>query len=151
VSVMATAAELKDRIRDGWHTIWNVGDLDAVDDLMAPDYVREAATLGVETREGFKATVAAVRAGFPDLYLEIDDMVCEGEKVVTRWTVRGTHRGRFLDLPPTGQAAVLRGVTISTFRNDQVVSDWLTWDPSDMARAVGVTFLGGWASEDANE
>jgi steroid delta-isomerase-like uncharacterized protein len=140
--VAASSSSLKEMIAEGWDAIWNRGELAAVDALMAPAYVREAANMGAQDRAQLKATVVGVRASFPDLRLDIDEMVGEGTSVATRWTVSGTHAQSFIGVPPTREHVVLRGVTISRFSEGRVASDWLTWDPLDMVRALGIVFIG---------
>jgi steroid delta-isomerase-like uncharacterized protein len=132
----------KEAIAAGWDAIWNRGEPGAVDELMAPGYVREAANLAPQDREQLKATVVAVRTSFPDFRIDIDQILAEGSTVATRWTCSGTHTQAFGGVPPTRQHVVLRGVTISTFEGGRVVSDWLTWDPLDMVRALGIVFIG---------
>ena len=77
--------------------MWNRGDAAAVEELIHEDMVEHGATGGTGGgREDARRTVAGFRAAFPDLVLEIDDLVGEGEHVVLRWTGRGTHEGAFL-------------------------------------------------------
>jgi len=141
-ALISSDSALKHAIADGWDAIWNHGDLAVVDVLMAPGYLRETPNLEPQDREQFKGTVVRVRASFQDLRLEIDEMIGEGSTIATRWTVSGTHAGSFFGVPRTNQRVLLRGVTISKFSGDQVTSDWLTWDPVDMVRALGIMFIG---------
>ena len=72
---------------------FNEGDTAVIDELVAGDYAIHAAGPEVRGPEGMKRFVAMYRTAFPDYHAAIDDQVAEGDKVVTRWTVRGTHRG----------------------------------------------------------
>jgi steroid delta-isomerase-like uncharacterized protein len=143
--MLAESRELegrKLRICQGWDAIWNRGELDATEELLAAAYVRETANVGRQDLRDFKRMVRSVRSGFPDLRLEVDEMVGEREKVATRWSVSGTQTGTFLGMPAIGRKISLRGVTISTFQGDLVIADWVTWEPPDMMRALGILFIG---------
>jgi steroid delta-isomerase-like uncharacterized protein len=75
-------------------------DLSLVDDLLAPEFVDRSPMGGLPpTREGVKLLFAGLHAAFPDLRVEIDEQVAEGDTVVTRKTFNGTHEGAFLGVP----------------------------------------------------
>lgn len=133
---------LKQRIREGWDSAWNQGDLTAVDELMTPDYVRCARDRDPLDREQFKDMIVTVRRAFPDLLLVPEDMIREDDRVVTKWRVQGTHCGIFYGAPPTNELVTIGGLTLSTFRGDQIVSDWLTWDAEDMIGFLGIISIG---------
>src|SRR4028119_364722 len=94
--------------------MFNKGNLDAADELLAPDYVdHDPAMLeDVHGPEGFKEYVGAYRSAFSDIHLEIEDQIAEGDKVVTRWTGTGTHDGELAGIPPTGNRVTLPGVGV---------------------------------------
>ncbi len=83
---------------------FGTGDLKAMEAVLAPNVVdltpKEGQTPGVE---GFKERIIEFRNGFPDLTLTIETMIAEGDRVAERVTVRGTHRGEFLGVAPTGK------------------------------------------------
>ena len=85
----------KAQVRRVIEEIYNRGDLDVVDEVAASDLVIHASSEDIRGRDGVKRYVAALRAGFPDLHLTIEDQIAEGDMVVTRWTARGTHAGEF--------------------------------------------------------
>lgn len=80
--------------------IYNRGDLTAVDELAASEMVIHAASGDIVGREGVRQYVAALRTGFPDLEVTVEEQIAEGDMVVTRWTARGTHAGVFQGSPP---------------------------------------------------
>ncbi|HSA79989.1 MAG TPA: ester cyclase, partial [Geminicoccaceae bacterium] len=80
----------KAQVRRVIEEIYNRGDLAVVDELAASDLVIHASSQDIRGRDGAKQYVAALRAGFPDLHLTVEDQVAEGDMVVTRWTARGT-------------------------------------------------------------
>lgn len=77
---------------------WNEGRLEVVDEIFAPTYVNHFTG---ETPATLKQKVAAVRAAFPDVQVAIDDQMVEGDRVVSRWTARGTQEGDFMGAPAT--------------------------------------------------
>ena len=82
--------------------MFNAGNLDVADELLAPDYVDHDPTLpeDVHGPEGFKEYVATYRSAFPDLHIQIEDQIAEGDRVATRWTGTGTHNGELRASPP---------------------------------------------------
>ena len=89
--------------------------------------------------QGMRQLVNLYRSAFPDLHFTIEEEVAEGDKVVTRWTARGTHKGELMGIPPTGRQATVTGITINRIANGKIVEDW---PPSDMMaylQQVGVS------------
>ena len=75
--------------------VYNRGDLGAVAEVASSDLVIHAPSGDIRGHEGAREYVAALRTGFPNLTITIEDQVAEGDMVVTRWVARGTHRGPF--------------------------------------------------------
>ena len=100
-----SAAEHKAAMRRIPTEVFNQGSLAVADVVIAPDYVEHVPLPpGFPTGvEGFKQFVAALRQAFPDFQYTVEDELAEGERVVLRLTARGTHRGAFQGLPPTGK------------------------------------------------
>ena len=92
-------------------------------ELMAPDFVNRTAPPGAPTGpEGMLATFNRVlRPAFPDLSVEIHDQVAEEDKVTTRKTIRGTHRGELLGIAPTGKRVEIDVIDIVRLANGRYV------------------------------
>lgn len=104
--------------------VWNKGNLDAVDDLLAEDYTHLTPPPGMEpTREGFRKYVAMMKDAFPDLNLTVKDTIADGDKVVQRYTGEGTHEGELMDIPPTGNRIQIDGISIYTVQGGRIVED----------------------------
>jgi predicted ester cyclase len=74
--------------------VWGKGDEAALEELLAPSFVDHDALPGqTPDLQGHRQVLAAFRGAFPDLDVATEDVVAEGDKVVSRWTARGTHRG----------------------------------------------------------
>jgi predicted ester cyclase len=91
--------ENKALVRRYFEEIWDKGNLELIDELFTTNFVRHGptATEGeVRGPEAFKDLVSMYRSAFPDLRVAIEDLIAEGERVVTRWRTRGTHQGELL-------------------------------------------------------
>lgn len=75
-------------------------------------------------KEGFKQFIYSLWKGFPDIRIIFEDIIIEGNKVVCRYYLTGTHKGEFMGLGPTGEQFKVNGITIFYFRNSKVVDCW---------------------------
>jgi steroid delta-isomerase-like uncharacterized protein len=117
----------------------NKGNLDVVDELVARDYVYSApGSPEMRGPEGFKQLISMYRSAFPDMQMTEDDMIGEGDKVVSRWTATGTHRGELMGIPPTGKRATVTGIIISRIAGGKVVEDHEVLDSMGMMQQLGV-------------
>ena len=118
---------------------WNEGRLEVLDDIVGPNYVNhDPAVPGLpDGPAGLKPILAGFRAAFPDLHFTIDDLIAEGDRVVTRWTMRGTHLGEFAGLPPTGRQVVSGGMQIERLENGQIVEHWRKSDDLGLMQQLG--------------
>jgi len=118
---------------------WNQGNMALLDEFWAPNYVNHDPTNPeVRDLEGFKQWVIAARTAFPDLNVTIDDLIAEGDKVVTRWTFRGTQKGEFGKIPATGKQVTFMGITISRFVDGKTVESWWSDDDLGLLQQLGV-------------
>ena len=88
--------------------------------------------------EGYKQTLAMAFAAFPDWHLTIEDMIAEGDKVVLRYTIHGTHQGAFQGIPPTGKQFTVTGITIGYFVNGRCVDLRTEFDNLGLLQQLGV-------------
>lgn len=121
--------------------IWSNQNLDVVDELYPEDHVRHDPADpqgGVNGVEAYKQLVAGYFRAFPDLHFTVDDMIAEGDKVVTRWTATGTHKGELMDIPPTGTNVSVTGISIQRIENGKVLEEWVNWDTMGLMQQLGV-------------
>lgn len=111
----------------------NPGRLDRLDEIVSPDFDGPAGR-GVA---GFTASMAALRAGFPDLAYAIEDVVAGGDRVAVRWVWRGTHTGPFRSLAPTGKKVVSAGMAIFQITGGKLGRAWLETDRLGFLQALG--------------
>ena len=109
-------------VRDFVERAWNAGDESVFEEHLAPDFG------GPGGRERFKATVLGFRAAFADFHLDVHDMFGVDDRVVTRFTMRGTHRGEFLGVSPAGRTIAVDGIAIDLMRGDKRVDGWAQID-----------------------
>jgi steroid delta-isomerase-like uncharacterized protein len=118
--------------------VFSRGELDAVDEIMAPGSVGHAPPDVLEGPDGVRAFVSSIRSAFPDLEFDVRDLIAEGETVVVRWVARGTHEGEFQGIPPTGETIEMTGITIERFEDGRIVEGWTNRDALGMLQQLGV-------------
>ena len=128
-------------IRRWFQEVWSEGREASIDALMDPGCLVHG--LGQEMRgpESFKAFHSAYRNAFPDVRLNIDDIVAQGDIVAARWSGTGTHRGNGLKVPATGRQVQLSGMTFARVQNGKLVEGWNVFDQMGMYLQLGVVSL----------
>ena len=117
---------------------FNRGNLGLADELVSGNYVWHGPG-GTDVRgpEGFKQVASMYRTAFPDASLTIEDIIAEGDKVVIRWTARGTHQCELMGVAPSGRRVTVPGITISQVVDGKIVEEWETFDQLGMFQAIG--------------
>lgn len=118
--------------------VYNKGNLAAVDDYVAADFVIHAPSGDIPGPAGARQFVAMLREAFPDFHTTIEDQVADGDMVVTRWIAEGTHLGEFQGIPPTGKHRTMSGIDIDRIVADKVVECWTNTDDLGLMRQLGV-------------
>lgn len=98
-------------------------------------------TAGMPSRSGLEVVKEGLHVSlnaFPDLHLNIDDEIAAGDKVVSRWTMAGTHQDELLGIPPTGKRVRQTGVTIYRLANARIAELWFFPDNLGMMQQLGV-------------
>jgi steroid delta-isomerase-like uncharacterized protein len=127
-----------DTLRRTWQATWNQGRLEALDNLLAPDYAPHHSLNPVLGPEGVKQLVAGFQSALPDLEFEIEDLIDAGEKLVVRWSLSGTHQAELFGLAATGRRIKLTGISIYRLAAGQVVESWDELDLFSLLDQVGV-------------
>jgi steroid delta-isomerase-like uncharacterized protein len=114
--------------------------LDILDELLAPDYINHTpATPDLPTGpEGVKGVVTMFRSAMPDLRVIVQEMIAEGDKVATRYTLEGTHRGELFGVPPTGQRLSIKSISVERVSEGKIREHWRVTDSLDMMQQLGV-------------
>ena len=118
--------------------VWSKGNFTIVDEIYTPDFVCHF-VVGPEWRgrEGIKQQVTEHRASFPDWKEHIEDIIAEGDKVVTRFTSRGTHKGEFQGIAPTGNQVTIGEVAIYRIADGKIAEQWGFPDSMGLLRQIG--------------
>jgi len=103
----------------------------------APGFIGHSLSRGdMNLEQTIQYLVMAVSA-FPDLNVDIDDILAEGDKVVTRYTLKGTHKGTFMGIPATGKQIVTKAVEIDKIVKGKIVERWDFSDNLGMMTQLG--------------
>ena len=134
---MSTEAN-KALMRRFYEEFWCKGNPEAVDELVSPAYVDHQLPDGwPKGPDGLKMLVREWRTGFPDMSETIDDMIAEGDRVVGRFTLTGTHRGPFFGIEPTGTRLEITGIDIVRFEDGRIAEWWYNEDTLGILRQLG--------------
>ncbi len=129
--MMPGIEENKALVRRWIEEILTQGYLERAEDLFTRNYVLHDPSfpLDVHGPKGAKRYVTAYRKAFPDARFVVEDQIAEGEKVVTRWTARGTHRGEFLGIAPTGERVTVSGIEFDHIVGGKIDEAWVGYHP----------------------
>jgi len=131
----AAARRAYDALNQGFRT----GNLAALDDVIAANIVDHNPAPGQGTGlEGAKQAFSQFFAAFPDLQFTVEDMIAEGDKVASRVTARGTHKGDFQGLPATGKQVTQTGIDILRIAGGKIVERWGEFDNLGLLQQLGV-------------
>lgn len=119
-----------------WYTLLSTKNLDEINTLFHTAYVDHNRQVppGVD---GLKQFFEGYFAAFPDLEVTVDDMIAEDDKVVARFTARGTHQGPLMGLPASGKHVQVTAIDILRFVNDKIVEHWGEVDLLGMLQQIG--------------
>jgi steroid delta-isomerase-like uncharacterized protein len=132
--------ENKAIVRREVEDLFGQGNLDAADEIYAPDYVGHTPDVPEDIRgvEAARQYAASFRNAFPDLQATVVDQLADGDKVATRFTGRGTHEGDLEGIAPTGNRMEITGIVISRIEGGKIVEDWTNYDGLGMMQQLGV-------------
>ncbi len=120
--------------------LWNNGNLSVADEVFAPNYAHYDPSTPDFGRgpDSEKKRAALYRTAFPDLHLTIEDVIAEGETVMTSWSCRGTHKGDLNGIAPTGKHITITGLTVARVSNGKIVEGYVNWDALGLMQQLGV-------------
>jgi predicted ester cyclase len=119
--------------------VQNQKNWEVYDELNDPEFVNLSSPPGVPPdRDGGKLYLRGFLSAFPDCQFTIDDMLADGDQVVTKKTFTGTHTANLGEVPATGKSVTLQFVDIMRVRNGRIVEHWLCMDQLDFMQQLGV-------------
>jgi steroid delta-isomerase-like uncharacterized protein len=128
--------ENKALARRSWELLENS---DILDEVYATDLVWHEPDQDIRGLEEARQFVGMYKTAFPDLSATVEDVIAEGDKVATRYTVRGTHQGEIEEFgPPTGRQIELRGITIHCIEDGKIVEEWERHDNLSLLQQLGL-------------
>ncbi len=128
----------KDLVQRQWE-LSSQHNLDALEEVYAADAVWHEPDQEVQGVEGLKQYASRYFEAFPDTTWTLEDLIAEGDKVVSRWTVRATHQGEIEDFgPPTGRQIELEGITIHRIEDGKIVEEWERYDNLSLLQQLGL-------------
>jgi len=116
--------------------IMNQRNLAVFDQLHSPDYVCHLNSRTIQGPEPVKQLLSMVLTAFPDQHYTFEDVFGEGDRVVVRYTSRGTHQGDLMGIPPTGKQVTVTGIDIMRIANGKILEEWIN---NDLMQQLGVT------------
>jgi steroid delta-isomerase-like uncharacterized protein len=132
-------ADMKVLVRRLFEEVWNQGNLAAIDELFAPSYIRyDPAAPEAKGLAGFKQLVVMLRTAFPDLHFTLEEIIAEDDKVMTRALLRGTHRGEYLGIAPTGKPVAVMGMVVLRVTQGKFQEGWLMMDNLGLLQQLGM-------------
>ena len=136
---MTTTEHNKAIVRDYIDRLFTQGDLGAVDDFLAEDYVDHDPPFGTSGgREGMRGAGAMFRTAFPDWHSDLGLLVAEDDLVVEQFTASGTQRGEIMGVPASGHTVTLRGMQIFRIRDGRIAERWGRLDELGLLSQLGL-------------
>ena len=136
----AASTEQNEAVIDRVLVLIDERNLDEAFELYALDYIYHGPAGDLSGRDGIRGLWEVFLAGFPDLHSTVLDTISEGNKVVLRWQIDGTHTGDFLGVPPSGNKITLDVTEIFRIENGQLVEAWDQWDRLGLMQQIGGTW-----------
>jgi steroid delta-isomerase-like uncharacterized protein len=118
--------------------VFGKGNLDVIDEVFAADFIMHDPVSPIEIKgpEGYKQLSSMYFIAFPDLQILSEDIIAGGDKVASRWTLTGTHKGDFMGIPATGRQITTTGVSIFRFADGKIVETWASYDALGMIQQL---------------
>jgi steroid delta-isomerase-like uncharacterized protein len=124
------------RFNEAMKQFWQTGDAGLFDEVLSTDYVQHWPGFPSH-REGYLERLRMFRVAFPDLEKTADYMLADGDMVIDRVLVRGTHRGEFMGLPATGKLVTISEMHIARVADGKIVERWGEWDQLALLQQLG--------------
>jgi steroid delta-isomerase-like uncharacterized protein len=127
-------------VRRYFEEVWDRGNLRVIDELVDPDFDGHPAGSSPDFGrgiEGQRQFVMTYREAFPDLHMQIEEMVADGDLVAVRWSGSGTHQGELMGMPPSGKQAHVTGMFITRVKDGKLMETWGNFDALGMLQQIG--------------
>jgi predicted ester cyclase len=119
----------KELVRRFYREVYVDWNMSRADEVLSPQFTsHDWAEGGPTGPKAFRNYYSAIRSALPDARYEVDDLIAEGDRVVVRWRLLGTHKGAFRGVAPTGRPIVLNGIAIYRVQGGKLMERWVVSD-----------------------
>jgi steroid delta-isomerase-like uncharacterized protein len=129
-----------------FHDLWNTGDAEliskTIDEVVEPDVLLHTPLQEATGAQALKQVMAMLHRVLPDLHLTVEDLIAEGDKVVAKNAVTGTHQGEYMGLSPTGKSVAYNEIFIFRFVDGRIAEIWGVVDVFSLMKQLGVIQVG---------
>ena len=128
------------RAREWFEQIWNLRRIDLIETFARPNSIAHLESGDVSAIQAFQAIHSEFLSAFPDLKMQVEATIADGENVVVRWTASGSHQGKGFGIEPTGRKVRFRGMTWMRFDGGMIAEGWDSWNQGGLleeSRAEG--------------
>jgi steroid delta-isomerase-like uncharacterized protein len=123
------AASNKELVRLFYKDVYVNWNMARVDEVVSAQFIsHDWPESGPRGPEAFRDYYSAIRSALPDARYEVDDLIAEGDRVVVRWRLLGTHEGSFRGIPPSGRRISLQGIAIYRVEHGKLMERWVVSD-----------------------
>jgi steroid delta-isomerase-like uncharacterized protein len=141
LEAMKAQAEVEERNKEvvnNAHKAWAKGDIEGLKEIYSPDYVWHFAGEGILSLEDLIEDVKWEKATYPDKIVNIEDLITRGDKVVSRYIIKGTHEGEREGMPAKGKKIEMEGIIIDRIENGKIVETWEVSDLLSLYKQLGM-------------
>ena len=133
---MSAREALFEPVRQLFEQVWNQGRLERLEAIATEELVLHAGRNAVSGRTTLRTIIGDFLAGFPDVKHRIEDLVIEGDRVVTRWRGIGHHRGSYDGIAPTGREIDYTGITIFRIAEGRIAEAWVNAEMAELLASL---------------
>ena len=133
---MSARDVLFEPVRQLFEQVWNQGRLELLETIAVEELVLHAGRNAVSGRTTLRTIIGDFLTGFPDVKHRIEDLVIEGDRVVTRWRGIGHHRGPYDGIAPTGRKIDYTGITIFRIADGQIAEAWVNAEMAELLASL---------------
>ena len=119
------------------NNVINENDYTLLDKIISPHYIYECGKIRLHGKSELKQLLNDYKTAFPDIYIHIDEQISEGQCLVTRGRISGTHLGPFQGLPPTGKKVSVNLVIFSHIQDGLITKEWELIDELEFLQQLG--------------
>ena len=138
--------DIRSKIDTLFEQAYNQGNLDVLDSMIAPDYERHQPPMKrISGFDAYQQFIKDVRSAYTGFRIDVEEVIVQGDKSVTRLTLNGKHTGQAptLQAAPTGKQIKMHGCVVATWKNGRIVQEWVYNDYLGLVQQFGVIPLPG--------